>query len=159
MIPLAFCLLLGGGVILACQDFPRAHGSQGFGQGPAFYPQVLAWALIGLGLASFLTHLRQPAPAPTETAPAEAAPEEPARYGLVAAMAALAVADILVMQYFGFFVAGFLLMLAMICLIRPPRGLRPLLLDLAYSAGMVVLVYLVFEAFIKIQLPRGAFLS
>lgn len=154
MIPLAFCLLLGGGVILACQDFPRAHGSQGFGQGPAFYPQVLAWVLIGLGLASFLTHLRQP----TEK-PAEAAPEGPARYGLVAAVAVLAVADILVMQYFGFFVAGFLLLLAMICLIRPPRGLRPLLLDLAYSAGMVVLVYLVFEAFIKIQLPRGAYFS
>lgn len=160
---LAFCLLLGGGVILACQEFPRAHGSQGFGQGPAFYPQVLAWALIGLGAASFLTHSRRPTqpPAPDSAGQGEAGarPEEPAHYGLVAGVAALTLADILVMQYFGFFAAGLLLMLAMTRLVRPPRGIRAWGLDLLFSAGMVVLIYLVFEVSIKIQLPRGAFFS
>ncbi len=160
IITLIFCLILGVYVIVACQGFPEAQDSQGFGQGPGFYPQVLGWSLILLGLLTVTSGLKT---ARDQQQDNESKLDEPSdtgetspRYGLVAAVLVLSLVDIVIMHYLGFFVAGFVLVLAMVLMIRPPCNLKTVVWDLVFSAGMVVAVYLVFEAFIKIQLPRAA---
>jgi vacuolar-type H+-ATPase subunit I/STV1 len=160
IITLIFCLIVGGYVIMACQGFPEAQDSQGFGQGPGFYPQVLGWSLIILGVLTLIYGLKTarelgPYGESIEKEPSDAKGASP-RYGLVLAALVLSLADIVIMHYLGFFVAGFVLVLAMVMMIRPPHSLKTVVWDLVFSAGMVAVVYLVFEAFIKIQLPRAA---
>jgi hypothetical protein len=160
IITLIFCLVVGGYVIIACQGFPQAQDSQGFGQGPGFYPQVLGWSLIILGALTLITGLKaaRELQSDSETKVLQDSDDDNAspRYGLVGAALVLSLADIVVMHYLGFFVAGFVLVLAMVIMIRPPYSLKSVFWDLVFSAGMVVMVYLVFEVFIKIQLPRAA---
>ena len=152
--------MVGGYVIIACQGFPQAQDSQGFGQGPGFYPQVLGWSLIILGVLTVITGMKaardQQQYADSEVEVTSDAEEASPRYGLVLAALVLSLADIVIMHYLGFFVAGFVLVLAMVMMVRPPHTLKTVLWDLVFSAGIVVVVYLVFEAFIKIQLPRAA---
>ena len=163
IITFVFCLIVGGYVIIASMGFPTAQDSQGFGEGPGFYPSVLGWSLILLGALALVTGLKtardlQPDSGSENDKPAKTE-EEPSRYGLVAAVLVLSLADIFIMRYLGFFVAGFVLVLAMVLMIRPPCSLKNVVGDLVFSAGMVVAIYLVFEVFIKIQLPRGTLLG
>ncbi len=142
-----FCLGLGGFVIADCLTFPKPQG-QGFGQGPGFYPQLLAGALLLLGALTLIEGLR-----------AGRAPKRPresgGRYALVAAVLGLSVLLMWFMRYLGFFLSGFLLSLISVALIRPSSRPKTWLADVVFSLGMILAVYLIFEVFIGIQLPRS----
>jgi hypothetical protein len=66
----------------------------------------------------------------------------------------LSVAMIAAMQKVGFFISGFLLIFLSSLIIRAELNQRHVLLDLLFSAGIVLLVYTVFELFVGIELPR-----
>jgi lipopolysaccharide export LptBFGC system permease protein LptF len=56
-------------------------------------------------------------------------------------------------------VSGFLLTILSAFIIRRPSRIRQLGLDLLFSAGIILLVYLVFELFVGIELPSSIFLD
>jgi hypothetical protein len=149
------CLILGTLVFIDTLRYPEVQG-QGFGQGPGFYPQVLGGALILLGILSILLDLVHNFSAEVST---EASPFTPEgkRYAPVVLLLALSIVLISLMKYLGFFVAGFLLTSLTVLIIRRPVELKHLGLDLLFSAGIIVLVYLVFEVFVGIQLPSSIF--
>ena len=148
-----FSVVTGGVVFYDTLGYPTVQG-QGFGQGPAFYPQVLAAALIVLGsLVLIQGFIQGPLSKQYEADHPTAGPRP--RHGLVYSVFALAVASILAMKYTGFFIGGFVLAAATVFLIRRPRTVRAGFFDLIFSAGIITLVYLVFEVFIKVQLPRS----
>ncbi|KIX14873.1 tripartite tricarboxylate transporter TctB family protein [Dethiosulfatarculus sandiegensis] len=142
-----FCLAIGGVILQQCHGFPETSG-QGFGSGPAFYPEVLAWLLMGLGLLS----LRAKPGQADDCAPAQKKPARP-RYGLVALILGLSVAYIFIQDLLGFFPAAAILVLAMAWAVTPPKSPARILAYLVYTAGLLLVVYLVFELFVGIQLP------
>lgn len=146
-----FCLLLAAGICVETAGYPQAKG-QGFGAGPEFYPRVLAVSLLILGGLSLLQGLR-PAALP-QASPSEASP---ARYRLVAEVFALCVFCFAIMPYAGFLVSGFILILAMILLIRRTAGWRRFGQDALLSIGILAAIFVVFEVIIKIELPRSIF--
>jgi hypothetical protein len=140
------CLFLGGLILVQCQGFPETSG-QGFGSGPAFYPKLLAFLIIGLGLLSL-----KPRPGDeTDCKPVQNRPKP--RYGLVALVLVFCVAYIFIQELLGFYPAAALLVLAMAWAVTPPENAANVLAYLAYTAGLLLVVYLVFEIFVGIQLP------
>ena len=126
--------------------------AQGFGQGPGFYPSLLGYALIGLGLATLAKGLR----APVSTEAGEKSDKQ--RYGLVFGVLALSIITVALIPYIGFIAASFILVLAMIQMIRPSGRLKHWLIDIFFTILVLFMIYIVFEVFIKIQLPRGLWL-
>lgn len=151
------CLILGVLVFIDTLRYPNVQG-QGFGQGPGFYPQVLGGALVLLGILSILHDLFQTVSAEDSIEPSSSTRSEK-RYMPVVLVMVLSIGLISLMKYLGFFVAGFLLTFLTVLVIRRPIGLRRVLLDLFFSAGIIVLVYLVFEVFVGIQLPSSVFFN
>ncbi len=133
--------------------YPDVQG-QGFGRGPAFYPDVLAVTLIAMGIIVLVHGIKV---GPLEEKYEAAARRERPRldYRRVSVIFILSVLSILAMNYLGFFISGFLLILLSIFFIRKPGSMKTAALDVAFSGGMILLVYLVFEVFVKIQLPRS----
>ena len=151
-----FCLLLGGLVFADTLRYPEVQG-QGFGQGPAFYPRLLAGVLIFLGVLILLQGLGAKGnPATGEKVDPE---NGGARYTPVMLLLALCLVLISLMKYLGFFVSGFLLTFLTVCIIRRSLRMRHLIADLAFSIGMIVVVYLVFQAFVGIELPVSIFFN
>jgi hypothetical protein len=147
-----FCLISGGLIFADTLRYPAVQG-QGFGQGPAFYPQLLAGVLFFLGGLTLVQGLRSRGdPRGDEDGPAK----EQVSYGPVIFLTILCVVFIGLMEFTGFFVGGFLLTFLSVCLIRRSWRVRYLLEALGYSLGMVFLIYLVFEIFVGIQLPEGS---
>ncbi len=148
-----FCFLLGGFVMYDTASYPDVSG-QGFGRGPAFYPRVLAGALLCFGLLSLIRALRNPRridPAASGAAKSSPAPE----YGNIAGLMLLSIGFTLLVKPIGFFAAGFLLSFALARLIRGVTHTRRIVSDLLFSAGVILLVYVIFELFIGIRLPRA----
>lgn len=151
-----FCLLLGGFIFADTLRYPEVQG-QGFGQGPAFYPQLLAGVLVLLGALILLKELLPKRIAATEK---EATPENRGiRYTPVVLLIALCLVLIALMKYLGFFVSGFLLTFLTVRMIRRSLKMRHLIADLGFSVGMIIVVYLVFEIFVGIELPGSIFLD
>lgn len=151
------CASVGCLVFLDTLGYPEVRG-QGFGQGPAFYPQVLAASLLFLGiLLVFLDLGRRGRTHSTESKDSSGAAAT--GYTPVALLMVLCVLTILSMKYLGFFVSGFLLTVLSAFIIRRPSRIRQLGLDLLFSAGIISLVYLVFELFVGIELPSSIFLD
>ncbi len=147
-----FCFLIGGFILVDTFHYPQVQG-QGFGQGPGFYPQVLAGVLIFLGaLILFKGWL----PRGTETWELDSA-KPSVRYLPVVLLNVLSIVMIFLMKYLGFFVSGFLLILLTVFLIKRPANMKLMGLDLIFSMGMILLVYLVFEIFVGIELPNSIF--
>lgn len=144
------CFALGGAVMLDTRTYPQVQG-QGFGQGPGFYPEVLAWLLLLFGGLSLLKRVRPAAGAAAVQAEARVRP----RHRLVGAVLAVCVGLMLAMQVLGFLVSGFLLALMTIRLIRGGLGGGHWLPDLLFAAGIITLVHLIFEVCIGIQLPAA----
>jgi len=151
-----FCLLLGGGIFVETFRYPEVQG-QGFGQGPAFYPQLLAGVLIFLGALILLQGLSSKRDAATEENVDTKGRD--IRYAPVVLLMALCLALIALMKYLGFFVSGFLLTFLTVRMIRRSRSARHLIADLGFSVGMIIVVYLVFEIFVGIELPGSIFLD
>ncbi len=152
MITFIVCLVMGGLIFSDTLRYPEVQG-QGFGQGPAFYPQLLAGALIFLGTLILVFDLAHKDTTASDTDGAQAGGG--ITYVPVILLMMLTIVTIIVMKYFGFFISGFLLTILSVLLIRGSGMGRRLLPDLGFSVGMIVLVYLVFQVFVGIQLPEG----
>jgi len=147
-----FCFATGGLIFADTLRYPEVQG-QGFGQGPAFYPQLLAWVLFLLGGLTLLQGLRSgrhEAPRGEGTAG-----KDGITYVPVILIYAVSVVLIALMGYTGFIAGGFLLTFLSVVIIKGSWRVRYLLEGLAFSFGMMVLIYLVFEVFVGIQLPEG----
>lgn len=147
-----FCALLGGAILLDTLDYPTIQG-QGFGQGPAFYPRVLAVLLIAMGgltLASFLLirHRATNEPVPPEN-------DASNRPFLPYAVLLFSIICVPLMTYVGFLLSGYLLVFLSASLIRAERNARAMAADAAFSLGILLVAYGVFEILIGIQLPAG----
>ena len=149
-----FCLLIGGFIFVDTLRYPEVQG-QGFGQGPGFYPRLLAEVLIFLGAMFLFQELRRSG---TETLE-EVREKSGVRYMPVVLLNVLSLVLIALMKYLGFFVSGFLLIFLTVLLIRWPARMRHLWQDLAFSLGMIFLIYLVFEIFVGIELPSSIFID
>lgn len=149
-----FCALLGGFILLDTLYYPAIQG-QGFGQGPAFYPRVLAVLLIAMGgltLAAFFLARR---PATDDTASAPPKNEWSRRLFLPYLILLFSIIAVLLMIYIGFFLSGCLLVFLSAALIRTERTLRTMAADAAFSLAILAVAYGVFEILIGIQLPAG----
>ncbi len=149
-----FCLLIGGFIFVDTLRYPEVQG-QGFGQGPGFYPRLLAEVLIFLGAMFLFQELRRSG---TDTL-VEVREKSGVRYMPVVLLNVLSLVLIALMKYLGFFVSGFLLIFLTVLLIRRPARMRHLWQDLAFSLGMIILIYLVFEIFVGIELPSSIFID
>jgi hypothetical protein len=147
-----FCLLLGGLIVVDTLHYPDVQG-QGFGQGPAFYPQLLAGILIFLGA---LILVKEWVFKGTEIAEQPRA-KPSVKYIPVVLLIALSIVLIFMMKYLGFFVSSFVLITLTVFLIRRPTNIRFMGQDLMFSLGMTALVYIVFEIFVGIELPKAIF--
>jgi hypothetical protein len=150
------CLVLGGSVIGDTLRYPDVQG-QGFGQGPGFYPQVLAVTLILLGVLCLFQIFRRSKGGTGDQADQTDAPG--IRYSNVILLLILSVILIACINILGFFIAGFLLTFLTVRLIRRAAWGKFLLPDLAFSVGIIILVYLVFEVFVGIDLPGSVYIS
>ena len=150
------CLLLGGSVMVDTLRYPDVQG-QGFGQGPGFYPQVLAGALLLLGVLCLIQAFRGRTEAGPE--PIEPGDEKKIRYFTVILLLVLCVILVALMKYLGFLVAGFILTFLSVRLIRGFVSRRHVLTDLLFSVGILVVVYLVFDLFVGIELPGSILMN
>ena len=135
-------------------DYPSVTG-QGFGQGPAFYPQVLAIVLMLLGLFELIHGIRTSRP----RAIIVKKPEKGKHLFLPYAILALSIVLIILMKYFGFFISGFIIVFFSVILIRSEKTAWTYIYDVIFTLGILVLIYLVFQIFIGIQLPEGILMS
>ena len=142
------CFGLGFAVILDTRSYPSSQG-QGFGQGPGFYPELLAWLLVGFGGLILLNRLR--VNGDTVNGPDHASVRPINR--LVIEVLAVCAVLMLIMRFVGFFVSGSLLTLLIIRLIRGGTGSEYWVPDLVFTVGIIGLVYLLFDVFLGIQLP------
>lgn len=147
------CLVMGGFVFSDTLRYPEVQG-QGFGQGPAFYPQLLAGVLIFLGTLILIIDLAHKNTSGSETGQTQTSGG--ITYVSVILLMCLSIVMIVIMKHFGFFVSGFLLTILSVLLIRGAERWKHLLPDLGFSVGMIILVYLVFQVFVGIQLPEGS---
>lgn len=148
------CASLGLAIVIDTMTFPSTSG-EGFGQGPGFYPQVLAWLVVILGLlvpVMDAKHRGTDKPEQTRTQ----APSAFSGWQWIMAVGPMLLVCILMtwaMPYCGFLFAGFFMTFCGVRLVRR-NGLRGnWIRDLAFSAGMLALVYIMFQVFIGIQLP------
>jgi hypothetical protein len=150
---LIVCSVTGIFIFMNTGGYPTSK-AQGFGGGPAFYPQVLAGLLIGLGLLVAIQDALQGRPGSTR--PQSGSGRREVTYGRVAVLMLLCVFSVLAMKYAGFVLSGFFLIFLSALLIKSPAGVRQIALYLLYSLGMIALVYVVFELFVGVQLPSAS---
>ena len=149
------CLGLGLAVFSDTIHYPEVQG-QGFGRGPAFYPQLLGGTLVVLSLFVIFQDVVRRGQAVFQPGVSIEGHPKP-RYLQVAKIMVLSIILVLAMKYLGFFVSGFLLTILTVLMIRDSVDKRHLALDLLFSSGIIVLVYLVFEVFVGIELPSSIF--
>lgn len=147
-----FCLLVGGLIFSDTLRYPEVQG-QGFGQGPAFYPRLLAGVLMFLGCVILVQGLH------SRGDKAVAGEEAPANHGIsyrpVILLNILCIVLVALMGYTGFFVSAFVLTFLTMFIIRRSWKIRYVIEGLIFSLAMVFLIYLVFEVFVGIQLPKS----
>ena len=123
--------------------------------GPGFYPALvltfLAFTSALLVVQDWVAQRR----APTSPGPAAATGPPPA-YGLVAAAFAAVAAYVVLLPLFGFRIATALFVAAFQAVLEAPRTLRQWAVLIAIALGTSALTYLVFEQYILVLLPRGA---
>ena len=115
--------------------------------GPGFYPRIVLAVTAVLALAvlvaDFFSRKRV------------IAKPEKLNYALVAAMFAAFGLYCGALPFLGFRVATFLYVGSTNALLDPPRGVRGWARALAVAAATTVIVYLVFERYLTVLLPRG----
>jgi len=122
--------------------------------GPGFYPTIV---LVFMALTSTLLLLQdiraQRAPA---TAGADAMPAAPRAYGLVAAAFTVVAVYIALLPLIGFRLATVLFVAAFQVILERPRTLQGWLLMAAIAVGTSAVTYTVFNNYLLVLLPRGA---
>jgi hypothetical protein len=115
--------------------------------GPAFYPRVILWTLLGLSLLLLGSDLWQPRNG--------AAAVLPKRFPLIVGLFALFGAYAAALPYLGFRVAtfGFVTVTQWVLSGKHARRLPGAVLTGALTS---FLTYLIFEAYLKVLLPRGS---
>ena len=114
--------------------------------GPGFYPRIVlgitavlsAWLVVADWLAT-----KSPAP------------RKPLNYGLVAVMFAVFGLYAGALAYLGFRIATLLYVAATNALLEPPRGARGWARVALVAAITTAVVYVVFERYLLVLLPRG----
>lgn len=151
------CLAVGAFIFLETMHYPEVRGGQGFGQGPAFYPRLLAFFIMLLGVLD----LRQGFKKHSASAPLKAEPGRQAGPGYSSVVLVVLFAAVLIfsLEYLGFFVAGFFLTFFTGLVIRRKIHCKSLLLDVFFSMAIMVVIYLVFEVFVGIELPGSVWLD
>jgi hypothetical protein len=153
---LLLCLGIGLFVIFQTMTFPSVKG-QGFGQGPGFYPQVLACLLILLGILIPLQDIRGGEHRSTR---ASTAGNETVKIGngiLIILVILACIASTYAFKYCGFVISGFLLTLLTVRLIRGGLTRDCWGRDLGFSVAIIALVYTIFQVVIGIQLPQSIY--
>ena len=148
------CVILGLAIVIDTMTFPSTPG-EGFGQGPGFYPQVLAWLVVIFGvLVPVMDTRRRGKDMPNQTR--TQAPSVFAGWRWIVAVGPMLLVCILMtwaMPYCGFLPTGFLMTFCGVRLIRGSWRRGNWIRDLVFCTGMLALVYIMFQVFIGIQLP------
>jgi hypothetical protein len=142
------CIGVGSFVILNSLENP-----EGFGIGPNGYVKLLCGALIALGIVTLLQEIV----GRKKTAVYSEKPEisNQAAYIKVASIMVASLIFMLLLKYFGFFSSGIMLMVSSSLIIRgfPLPKAKTFCLQLLFSIGTVLFVYLSFSVFIGVDLP------
>jgi hypothetical protein len=122
--------------------------------GPGFYPALV---LVFLAVTSAVLVAQdwvaqRAAPSPAEAATAAGRPA----YGLVAAAFAVVAAYVVLLPLLGFRIATALFVAAFQAALEAPRTLRQWAVLIAIALATSALAYLVFEQYLFVLLPRGA---
>jgi hypothetical protein len=122
--------------------------------GPGFYP---AMVLVFMGVTGAALIL-QDVLAQRRTAPpaADAAPAPPRAYGLVAAAFVVVAAYVAALPLLGFRAATVLFVACFQLVLERPTSVRGWLILMAIAVGTSAVTYAVFEHYLLVLLPRGA---
>lgn len=115
--------------------------------GPGFYPRIVLGFTAALAAWLVIADWRAKKAAP--------APRAPANYGLVAAMFALFGLYAGALAFLGFRLSTLLYLAAANALLEPPRGAKGWGRVALVAVLTTVVVYLVFERYLLVLLPRG----
>ena len=119
--------------------------------GPGFYPRIVlgltAAFALGLIVADLLGRARRvPSPAPSAEAP---------NYRLVAAAFGVFAAYVFALPWLGFRVSTLFFLIAMPAALERPKAARRWALIAVIAAVATAVVYIVFERYLHVLLPRG----
>lgn len=135
-------LLLGLAVVIASLNLPAIPGQP---VGPAVFPTVLGVALGLSGLVIFARPQRQKSPGS----------EHVEAFNIIGSLRLIFPVAILILGYFmmepaGFLITGFVVMFLTCLLLRGSVAG-----SLLFSAGMTVLIYIIFVRLLRVPLPAG----
>ena len=122
--------------------------------GPEFYPRlvlgVTAFLALLLVVSDVIAHRR------ARVAPAPVVSSARANYVLVVIAFAIFAIYVIALPYLGFRLATFAFLVAMPLALEPPRAARRQWI-VVFSVALVatVLIYLAFESYLQVLLPRG----
>ncbi|HZA95745.1 MAG TPA: tripartite tricarboxylate transporter TctB family protein [Burkholderiaceae bacterium] len=122
--------------------------------GPEFYPQLVlgttAFLALLLVVSDVIVHRR------ARTAPARGVSSVRANYTLVVVAFAIFATYVIALPYLGFRVASFAFLVMMPLALEPPRGVRRRwIVVFAVALVATVVIYLAFESYLQVLLPRG----
>jgi putative tricarboxylic transport membrane protein len=118
--------------------------------GPEFYPQLV------LGATGFLALLLVLSDVIARRRPSAAIPAARANYKLVVVAFAIFAIYVIALPYLGFRLATFAFLLAMPLALEPARGARRRwIVVFVVAVGGTVVIYLAFESYLQVLLPRG----
>jgi putative tricarboxylic transport membrane protein len=122
--------------------------------GPEFYPQLVLGATAFLALllvvSDVIAHRR------ARVAPAPVVSRARANYALVIVAFAIFAIYVVALPYLGFRLATFAFLVALPLAFERPRGAgRQWIVVLSVALVATVLIYLAFESYLQVLLPRG----
>jgi hypothetical protein len=122
--------------------------------GPGFYPAIV---LVFMALTSAAL-LVQDVLAQRRAGPAsgDAPPQAPRAYGLVAAAFVVVIAYIVLLPFIGFRIATALFVAAFQLALERPASLRQWAMLAAIAVGTSAFTYILFDQYLLVLLPRGA---
>ena len=170
-ITFGFCLAAALGIFVETAAYPAAQGSS-LVQGSAFYPRLLAGLMAALGTLLVGRDIlagrgqvsrpeAEPTPKSDETPDSDDSPEYKGGYTRVVLVFVLTVAMAFMIRYLGFLAAGALFLFIAAPLVGPQKGywscnrFKNLIKDLAFSLGTMAVIYIVFELFVGLELPKA----
>jgi hypothetical protein len=124
--------------------------------GPGFYPRIVLIGMAILSVALLTQDWRASRPAATAPASADEGGRTRPDYGLVLLSFVVFGAYVLLLPLLGYRIATVLFVAALQALLEPPATARGWLLLAVIAIATSALTYLVFERYLSVLLPRGA---
>jgi hypothetical protein len=124
--------------------------------GPGFYPRIVLIGMAILSVALLTQDWRARRPAATTPASADEGGRTRPDYGLVLLSFVVFGAYVLLLPLLGYRIATVLFVAALQALLEPPATARGWLLLAVIAIATSALTYLVFERYLSVLLPRGA---